>query len=183
MQLSSWVLSILDAVSLFSVYNRKVKKLSKLVPTSEFWHLNKQPCCLDVRTLSRCVLSSVDRQLPLLMRGNRRSALTVRLFIWTCNSRHHNFGHERLAVTHVLQSAGILNYADGYLLLVFWHFLGIQLSAVPTSARHSLYMWGEMGVVLPHPLARRGAGGEGELAGPSLHQPSCGTLSWEMRRF
>lgn len=108
----------MDAVGFFNVYNEKVKEFLKLVSTSVFWHLNKWPCCLDVRTFSPGVLSSVNLQLPLLMGGHMGSALAVRLFIWMCNSRHHNFGRECLAVPHVMQLAGILNYDDGYLLFV-----------------------------------------------------------------
>lgn len=52
------------------------------------------------------------------MGGNMGSALTVQLFIWMCNSRHHSFGRECLATTHVIRLAGILNYDDGYLLFV-----------------------------------------------------------------
>lgn len=64
------------------------------------------------------------------MGHNMGSTLTVWLFIWMCNSRHCSFGCECLAVTHVMQSAGIQNYDDQYLLFVLRHFLGNQLSAV-----------------------------------------------------
>lgn len=42
---------------------------------------------------------------------------------------------------------------------------------------------GRSGIVLPHPLARRGAGGEGESAGPALHWPLRGRLAGETCRF
>lgn len=84
-------MTIWDAVGLFYRWNKKAEEFLKLVPTSVFWHLNEQPPGLDVHTFSCHVLSSLNRQLLLLMGGNMGSTLTVRFFIWLCNSRHQNF--------------------------------------------------------------------------------------------
>lgn len=163
---------ILVAVDLFNIGNRKVKGFLKLVPTSILWLWSKQPCCFDVHTFSKFshhVLSSVNSQLLLLMGGSMGSTLTVWLFICMCNSRHCSFGCECLAVTHVMQSAGIWNCDDQYLLLVFWHLLGNQLSAV-------LFLLGmacTCGEKWGLPSGQKGAGGHGESAAPALPCPSC----------